>query len=224
MNTVDTIKSGAAQFSEPFTQMFGAMVEFVPLVLGGLFVLVLGLIAAPVVGNIVTRLLHVIKVDQLMDMTGAKDALATVGLNFTLSRITGEFVKYLILLVFIVNAANIVNLTQLSELINVIILFVPQIVIALVMVGIGLTVADWLRDIVETMATSSDNADYAGLLGSVTRISVIVFAVMAALSQMGIGTVMIQILFGGIVFAFALAFGLGAKDTVARALDTWLNK
>lgn len=224
MNTVETIKSGAAEFSQPFAQMFAQMADFVPLLLGSLFVLVLGLIIAPLVGNLVTRLLHMVKVDRGMDITGAKDAFSSIGLNFTLSHIVGDIVKYIVLIVFIVNAANLIGLGQLSALVDDMIRFIPQVVVALVIVGIGLTVADWLRDVVTNIAKASDNGDYAEILGNVTRISVIVFAVMAALVQVGIAPTLIQIMFAGVVFAFALAFGLGAKDTVARALEGWLKK
>ena len=224
MNTLETIKSGAAEFSQPFTMLFAQTVDFVPLLLGSLFVLVLGLIIAPIVGNLVTRFLHLVKIDRGMDLTGAKDAFASIGLNFTLSKIVGDIVKYLVLIVFLINAAHIIGLGQLSVLIEDIIRFIPQIVVALIILGVGLTVAEWLREVVANMAKVSDNQDYAGVLSSVTRISVIVFAVMAALAQVGIAPVLIQIMFAGVVFALALAFGLGAKDMVARTLEEWLKK
>ena len=224
MDYMETMRYGASEFSQPFVNMYSQVLGFLPELVASLFVLVLGLIVSPLLGKAVTKLLQIAHVDKAMDISGAKDAFASIGLNFTLSRLLGAVVKYLVLIVFITIAADLLGLGQLTRLINELLLFIPNIIIALVMVGIGLTAADWLRDVVYNMATASDNRDYAELLGSATRISVIVFAVMAALAQVGVASVLIQIIFAGIVFALALAFGLGAKDTVARALDRWTQK
>lgn len=224
MDYVETMQYGASEFSAPFVEMYSQVLGFLPELLASLFVLVLGLIVSPLVGRAVTKLLQIAHVDKGMDISGAKDALASIGLHFTLSRLLGTIVQYLTLIVFITIASDLLGLGQLTRLINELLLFIPNIIIALVIFGIGLTVADWLRDMVENMSRASDNADYAELLGNTTRIAVIVFAVMAALSQVGVASVLIQIIFAGVVFALALAFGLGAKDTVARAIAGWVQK
>ena len=224
MSYLETAQGGAQAFAQPFIDMFAQVATFLPTLFVGFVVLLLGLIVSPLLGGFVTKALKLLKVDEIIDRSGAKDAMSSIGLHFTLSKLAGTFVKYVVLIVFINIVADILQLGQLSRLIDDIVRYIPQVVIALVIVGVGLTVADWLRDIVTNVANASDNEDYAGILGSVTRISVIIFAVMAALSQLGIAPVLIQIIFAGIVFAFALAFGLGAKDMIAKALEGWMKK
>ena len=224
MDYLKTAQDGASTLTSPFVEMFGEITAYLPLLFFGFVVLLLGLILSPLIGNFVTKALQLVKVDQLMDQSGAKDAMSSIGLQFTFSKLIGALVKYIVLIVFINMVADILQLGQLSRLIDDIVRYIPQVVIALFIVGVGLTVADWLRDIVTNVAVASDNEDYSVVLGSITRISVIVFSLMAALSQLGIAEVLIQIVLAGIVFAFALAFGLGSKDMVARALEKWIEK
>jgi len=221
---LDALKGGAETFAAPFINMFGELASYLPNLFVGFILLVLGLIVSPIIGNAVTRLLSAIKVDEGMDRSGATKALRSVGMKFSLASAIGVFVKYVVLIVFLTLVADALQLAPLSDLIARIILFIPQIVIALVILGVGLTAADFLRDMVVNMSKASDNGDYAGILGSVTRISVIVFAAMAALSQIGIAPVLIQIIFAGVVFALALAFGLGTKDQVARMIENYVHK
>ena len=220
---LSSVQTGASSLAQPFVDMFSQVASFVPVLFMAFVVLVLGLIVSPIIGKVVTRGLELLKIDQLLDRAGAHDAMASIGIKFSFARVVGTLVKYVTLVVFINIIADILELSQLSKLILDVIRFIPEVVVALVIIGVGLTVADWLRGVVENIAQASDNADYAGILGSVTRISVIVFSVMAALVQVNIAPTLIQIMFAGVVFGFALAFGLGAKDTVARALDQWIK-
>jgi len=220
----ETVQGGVSALTTPFIEMFTQVASFLPVIFAGFGVLLLGLIVSPLVGSFVTKALQMIKIDQGLDQIGAKDAMSSIGLHFTFSKLAGTFVKYVVLIVFINMVAEILQLGQLSRLIDDVVRFIPQIVIALVIIGVGLTVADWLRDIVTNVAKASDNADYSSILGSITRISVIVFATMAALTQLGIAPALIQIVFAGVVLAFALAFGLGSKDIVARTLESWIEK
>lgn len=223
MNYVDSVSTGASAFAQPFIDMFTAVAAFLPVLLAAFVVLIVGLIISPLVGKATTKGLQLIKTDQFLNRVGAQDAMESIGLKFSVSNVLGVIIKYTVLIVFITMVAEILNLGELSRLIQDFIRFIPQIIIGLVIIGVGLVAADWLRDLVRGIAEASDSADYADLLGSITRISVIVFAVMAALVQVGIAPTLIQIMFAGVVFALALAFGLGAKDTVAKALDKWLK-
>ncbi|MFW0871167.1 MAG: mechanosensitive ion channel family protein [Patescibacteria group bacterium] len=223
MDYVETVQSGANSFARPFVDMFSSVAEFLPVLLAAFVVLIVGLIVSPLVGKAVTKAFELIKTDEFLDQMGVYDAMKSIGMNFSISHILGVIAKYTVLIVFITMVAEILDLGELSRLIQDFIRFIPQIVIGLVIIGVGLIAADWLRDMVRGIAKASDSADYADLLGSITRISVIVFAVMAALVQVGIAQALIQIMFAGVVFGLALAFGLGAKDTVARAIDSWMK-
>jgi len=64
---------------------------------------------------------------------------------------------------------------------------------------------------------------FAHLDGTITRWAIWVFAILAALFQLGIAAAFIQTLFTGVVVALALAlglsFGLGGQDAAARYIE-----
>ena len=223
MDYVSNVAASAALVTGPITDIVSSLISFIPVLIASLVMLVIGLIIAPLAGRAVCRLAELLKTDKLMDMSGAKDALANAGVQFTLSRTLGEICKYIVLIVTITICADILGLNQLSELVSQVISFIPKVIIALFIVGIGLTAAEWLQGLVVNIAEASRSKDYGKLLGNVTRVGIVVFAVMAALLEVGIAQELIMILFSGVVFAFALAFGIGAKDIVAKALDKWLK-
>jgi hypothetical protein len=223
MDYLGTVQSGASSFAQPFVDMFSSVASFLPVLIAAFVVLVVGLIVSPLIGKGVTKALEMIKTDQFLNKVGAHDAMKSIGVTFSVSQVLGVIVKYTVLIIFINMVAGILNLGELSRLIQDFIRFIPQIVIGLVIVGIGMIASGWLSDIVQGIAEASDSQDYSEILGSITRISVIVFAVMAALVQVGIAPGLIQIMFAGVVFALALAFGLGAKDLVADTLKKWIK-
>jgi small-conductance mechanosensitive channel len=223
MDYLGTVQSGASSFAQPFVDMFSSVASFLPVLIAAFVVLVVGLIVSPLIGKGVTKALEMIKTDQFLNKVGAHDAMKSIGVSFSVSHVLGVIVKYTVLIIFINMVAGILNLGELSRLIQDFIRFIPQIVIGLVIVGIGMIASGWLSDIVQGIAEASDSQDYSEILGSITRISVIVFAVMAALVQVGIAPGLIQIMFAGVVFALALAFGLGAKDLVADTLKKWIK-
>lgn len=67
----------------------------------------------------------------------------------------------------------------------------------------------------------------ARLLARAVRWAVLAFTLAAVLTQLGIGREMVMIAFGltfgGIVLAFALAFGLGARDLARDLLEQRLR-
>jgi len=90
------------------------------------------------------------------------------------------------------------------------------------MLLVGGVVGDVLSRIVVASARSA-NLSQANFLGSVSKWAVWVFAVLVALSQMGIAGAFIQTIFTGLVVAISLAlglsFGLGGQNAAARAID-----
>lgn len=104
--------------------------------------------------------------------------------------------------------------------------YVPHLVAAIAILAVGAIAARFLA---RTMLIGAVNLglQYARLLSVTVKWLVLIVAAAMALDHVGIGrTVLLlafAITFGGIVFAAALAIGLGARDVVGRALDRQLR-
>jgi small-conductance mechanosensitive channel len=102
----------------------------------------------------------------------------------------------------------------------------PKVVIASLVLVIATVIAGTMQKIVESSAKAA-NVHGASMIGSVTRYAIWIFAFIIALSELGIASAFMQILFTGFVAALAIAlglsFGLGGKDAASRAVDKFSN-
>jgi hypothetical protein len=193
---------------------------FLPKLLSALVILVIGIILAVIVAGIVRRLVELTRIDRAVERLGTHSDLKRTGIHFTLSGALAWIVKWLIILATIIAVAGILNLEQLNVFLNQILLFIPNIFVAVVILTVGFILGDFLERFIRG-ATGLANlpAGNRELLGLIAKYAAIVFSVTAALIQLHIATSLIQMLFGGLVLALALAFGLGGREHASRLLD-----
>ena len=143
------------------------------------------------------------------------------------SRLIGELVKWFVRLLFLEAAAEAVHLTAVTAVLNQIVLFIPNLIVALVVIMIGALIARFVADLVRGGASEMGFSN-PNLLASIASVAIIAFAVLIAVNQVGIAATLINTLFGAIVFAFALAlglaFGLGGRDTAAQVWQRWYQR
>jgi hypothetical protein len=176
---------------------------------------------------VVTKGLRVIKLDDLSDRIELDSLLAKGGIGYSLSELIGIICYWLALLVTFMVAINAVGLTIAADLLNKVVLYIPNIIAAIFILIIGMFVATLVRNIVQAAANNA-GLDNAKLLAKIVDIAVMVFVVMIALEQLGIGTqtisLLISILLGSLGLGVALAFGLGCKDMVGRTVSDFVDK
>ena len=123
--------------------------------------------------------------------------------------------------------ASILGLTQISQIVNAILLWLPNLVVAIVIVVIGTLIAKFVSGLVRG-STSQMGFTNPNLLASVAYYAIVVFAVMAAIDQLGIAETVVDTLFIGlvamVVLAAGLAFGLGGQQTAAQITAGWYAK
>jgi len=121
-------------------------------------------------------------------------------------------------------AFNGLGLTAVTELLGRAMLFVPKIVVALFILAFGTYFARFVGNAVITYCRGIGVQD-ADLLGRLAQYVVLAFVLMIALDQMDIGGAIVRhsflIILGGVVFAVALAFGLGGREWAAARLERW---
>ena len=132
--------------------------------------------------------------------------------------------KYFIFLIFVQAAANVIGIPQLTEIINRIILFIPNVIVAMaIIVGVGV-IAKFLSDLVRSSVTELGVGN-PQILATLTNYIIIGFAGIAAIDQLGIAATLVNTLLigliGSVALAIGLAFGLGGKDVATQITQKW---
>ncbi|MGZ6390011.1 MAG: mechanosensitive ion channel family protein, partial [Ktedonobacterales bacterium] len=121
-------------------------------------------------------------------------------------------------------AAEALHVPAISSIVNAIVLWLPQLFVALLVLIIGALLARVVGDLVRA---ATDAADISGgpLFAAIARYAVLALAVIIALNQIGVGAAIVQVLFASVMFgltlALALAFGLGGRETAKDIVDSW---
>lgn len=210
--------------SSAFVNLWNNFVIAIPTFLVAVVVFSLGLLVAGALGAIAKKLVSVIKLDLAVEKAAAVMRLQTLGFKLKFADFVGWVVQWFFVIVVMIAVADILNLPQVTEFLQRVALYVPNVLVAVVVLGFGLVVARYVGQLVERGVKSSRlPSASAGALAVVAEWAVILFAVMASLVQLGIASQLIQILFTGLMLglalAFGLAFGLGGKDKAREWLD-----
>ena len=202
--------------------------QFVGSLLLVFVLLILGwMISTFIIKIAVTKILKLLKVDELSHRIELDLVLAKGGINSTLSDLIGGIFYWLSLLITFVVTLNAVGLTVAAELLQKVVLFIPNIIAAIFILIIGMFAAVILRNIVRTAANNA-GISQANFVSNIAEVVVIVFAVATALEQLQIGARIVEltigIVLGSLGLGFAIAFGLGCKDIVGKTVNDFLNK
>jgi hypothetical protein len=195
-------------------------VGILPNVLGAIVIILVGFIIAPIIGGVVKKLFDLTRLDSLAEKAGLFDALKGYFKKPSISVFFGKIVKWFFIIGFFMAAAEIMQWNQITDFLNQVMLYIPNVFIASAILVIGLLAGNFVEEVVvRGIRGSNTPVKHPEALGKVAKYSLIAFALSATLIQLGIAKSLIEILFAGLVFALALAFGLGGKDKAAQLLD-----
>ena len=208
-----------SQIEAAFQTALDQTAAALPGLIGAIIVLIIGWIVAGIAARVVTAGIRKASVDRLFSEAGGGDQLIP-------SQATGEIVKWLVRLVAVLIAASLVGLAQVGDLFNAIVLWLPNVIVAAIILLVAPVLGKFLRSLIEVGAGQAGFSN-AKVLGRVVEITVIVFAVLIAVNQVGIAADLIQTLFTGIVAAFAIAFGLafgmGGRGVAEKVTEGWYS-
>ncbi len=206
--------------------LWGRLVTILPDLIGAVIIILVGFIIAPILGGIIKKFIDLIKIDVLLEKIGIKEIFRGYSSNFSIALLIGKLVKWFFILAFVMAAAEVLGWTRVTVFLNEIIFYIPNVLISVVILVFGIIAGNFFQTIVtRTLTGSNTPVERPEILGQITKWSLIVFAGLAALLQIGIAPSLIQILFAGIVLAVSLAVGLGGKKKVEEILDNVsLNK
>lgn len=199
---------------------------FVPRLLAAVLLLFVGLIISNWARWLVIKLFQATNLVKLVKGSPVDKFLEKTELRLSMDKLLGGLVKWFSLYGFFIIAANIVGLSALSDLLIGLFSFVPRLIAALLIIILGTLLAGVVESLVKA-SLSQVSLSSSRLISRITSYIVMLFAVLAAVAQLGIAETFINILFVGVVamlaLAFGLAIGLGAKDLVAKILDEWYS-
>ena len=224
---ITSVQSAGEAFTQSLIRSWESVAWFVPGFVAAIIIFIIGWIFASLVHKLIMTVFKAAKVDSALRAAGIEELVKHSGHNLNSGWFVGELVKWFIMFVFLVASFDILGLTKVNEFLSGVIDYIPKVVIAVVILMVAAVVADVLKKIVvgSARALSSRSVNF---LGSITKWSIWIFAVFAAVYHLGIVPELINTLLTGIVAAFAiaagLAFGLGGKDTASEILKKITNE
>lgn len=199
------------------------VIGFIPELIVALIIFVIGWIIASLLARAVEQVIAAVKLDSALRGAGVEATLTRAGFTLNSGRFLGALVKWFIIVVFLVAALDVLQLDQVTMFLRQVVLgYLPQVIVAVLIMLVAVVIAEAMRKVVVGSAKAAGLRS-AGFLGAVTKWAIWIFALLAALLQLGIAVTFLQTLFTGVVvalsLAFGLAFGLGGQSAASRYLD-----
>lgn len=217
------IQSWGQVFVLSLQSLWYGFIETFPRILLAIIIFIIGWVLATTIGKLVTAGIDALKLDRLFKNTGTDAALARAGWKLHIGGLIGWLVKWLIALAFFMWAVSLLGLNQVNLFLQAIVAYIPQVIIAVLILVAGTVLADFVRKLVAGSAAIA-NVRSAKMIGSIAYYAIWVLTIITALDKLGIFGYFGQVLFTGIIvmfaIAFGLAFGLGGKDAAGR----WINR
>jgi len=194
--------------------LWGHVAGFAPRLVAAVVVFLVGVLIAYLLGKLAWHIVRLLQIDRGLESVGFRRVWERSGFKLNTPYFFYELVKWFFVLVFLMAAVDILGLVQVTEFIRTIVFYVPNIVVAaIIMIAgalIGGLLANIVRGSVKAAALSSANS-----LAEATRWVVMIFSLLVALSQLGVASEVIRIVIIGVVgagsLALGLAFGLGGR-------------
>ncbi|MGD9125612.1 MAG: hypothetical protein PVG60_10980 [Desulfarculaceae bacterium] len=199
---------------------------FLPKIIGALLILVAGWLLARLLRYATTKFLKLVKLDVAAEATGVKDFLGKGNVQKTVSEIIGALIYWFVMIIVVVASLDALGLPIVSDMLNAVVLYIPNVVAAVVVLTLGVLLGSFLSKVVETAASNAE-IKFANILGKASLYVVVFFAGSIAVIQLGIGEEVIAaafiILLGATALALSLAFGLGGREVAGDYLKKWLE-
>lgn len=206
------------------TDALSEVVSYFPRLLGALLVLLIGTFFAKGIKSLIITILEAMRLSKALAKTPVEHFLKNAEFGKKAEELFGVVAYWLFMLVVIQSAVGILGLSSLSSLLSDILGYLPNVIAAIVVLFFGVLLAGVVESFVKGTVKSIDGKS-AILFGKVASYLVMSFSLLAAISELGIASEFITILFIGFVamltIGFGLALGLGGQHVVKAMLDSW---
>jgi hypothetical protein len=217
---------GAAMMTS-LTAALSLFLAAIPRIIGFVVILIVGWLIAGALAAGVAALLRAVRFNDLAQRSGLSGFVQNMGVRKDTAGVLADIVKWFVRLIVMVVAFDALGLPAVSQVLQQFLLWIPNLVVAVVILVIAGLAANALGDLVRG-ATAQAGFSNPDLLETVTRVAVWSFGIVVAVNQIGVAQTLVNTLFMGLVGALALAaglaFGLGGRDTAGQIVDNWYRQ
>ena len=212
--------------TEPLQEFTERVIRFLPNLLSAAFILVLGIIAGRIVYALLTRVFSFFRLDELAERSGIDRLVASGGVREPLSLLAAGAAGWLTFLFFAVVSLESLQVRAVEMLLQKLFYYLPNVFVAVVIVLLGYSLSAFLGR-AALLAAVNAGLKVARPAGQVVQGVVLLFTFAVALEQLGIGKetalIAFSVLFGGVVLALSIAFGLGGRDAAKAYIEKKLS-
>jgi preprotein translocase subunit Sss1 len=218
----DTILRGLAQAYENLVHMIA---DFLPRFVVMLTIILAGLLIAFVLKSILRSILHLTKLDRISEQAGASRVLRKAAMP-SMSEFLSRSLFWITLLGFILLGISVLQIPELQEQISRIFQLLPQVFVAILILFVGILAANFVS---RAALLTAVNAGYRSprLWSGMVRFVIWILTISMALEQVGLARQTVvaafSIVFGAVMLALAIAFGLGGRDLARQALERYVG-
>jgi hypothetical protein len=180
---------------------------FIPRLIAAIIVFLVGWLIAHVLGRLAYHVVRVLHVDSALTRVGFRKAWERSGFRLDTPMLFYELIKWFFIIVFLMAATNILGLGEVTNFLRSVLFYLPNVIVAAVILLIGILVAKFLEGLVRASVKAAGLIS-ANFLGMLTKWAVFIFALLIALAQLKVADDIIKIVVTGLIAAGALAIGL----------------
>lgn len=197
------------------------LIAFLPSLIGALIVFIIGLMVASGLASLVEKLIAAVKLDNFLKKLGVEEYTRRAGIELNSGHFLGQIVYWFLVLVFFSAAADILKFYVLSNFVTDILTYLPNLVVALLVMVVALVAANLVKKVVKASVMGA-KVGSERFLSSASWWIIVVFGLLIALNQLGVAVAIINTVITGLIAMLALAgglaFGLGGKEYAAHLL------
>jgi hypothetical protein len=225
---MNSIHDFGANLYQSFWDVWYGFAGFVPSLIIAILIFAIAWILGALIQKIIEGLFQSLKIDNLLKTAGLEDVVKRSGYTLKSGSFIGAIVKWFIVVIGLIMSFNELNLSDINIFLrDVVLTYIPQVLIAVLVLMVSVVIADALSKIVVASARAA-HVKSAHLLGNVTKWAIWIFAILTALIHLGIAPGLIQTLILGIVISLSLAvglsFGLGGKEIASRMIEKFWHQ
>ncbi|MBA3789248.1 hypothetical protein H0X32_02535 [Patescibacteria group bacterium] len=209
--------------NQSFQSLLYGLVLFIPNLVVAIIIFIIGWLVGAGLGRVVAQVVKAIRVDEALRAAGVDRVVDRAGFKLDAGAFLGFLVKWFFIIVFLLAALDVLGLGDVTIFLrSVVLTYLPHVIVAVLILLVAAVIAEAAQRVVAGSAAAA-NLKAANFLGSIARWAIWVFAILAALDQLGV-TPFIQTLFTGVVVALSLAFGLAFGLGGQQAASSYIKK
>lgn len=212
------------------TSMTGALAVFlaaIPKIIAFVLILVIGWFIAKLIASGIAAILRRVNFNSMAERSGLSEFINSMGVRCDAAGFLGETAKWFIRLLAMIVAFDALGLPAVSQVLYQLLLWIPNLVVALVVLVIAGLIANWISALVRG-ATAQAGFSNPNFVASIAKAAIWGFGIIIAVNQIGVAATLVNTLFMGLIGALALAlglsFGLGGRDTAGEIVREWYQQ